>query len=170
MFPISPSLSMSNTTSSLITICMITFITYGSNVMARPTTHIDSDVVSVQPSSVGIINGSCLSLDGKCHSESYPNSDSNMTNVKSDVNSTTNTVFNSSCLTCLGITEFMVVERDIFNMTVSNISKSIQFICGLFDNITLPGCSYMATFSRRVIGLDHIGMNVTQICRNISMC
>ena len=153
MFPIS--LSMSNTTSSLISICMITFITFGSNVMARPTTQID-DVVSEQPSPVGIINGSCLSLDGKCHH------DSNVT--------TTTNGFNSSCLTCLGITEFMVVERDIFNMTVSNISKSIQFICGLFDNITLPGCSYMATFSRRVIGLDTLGMNVTQICRNISMC
>ena len=154
---------MSNTTSSLISICLISFITHGSNVMGRPTTHIDG-VVSEQPSLVGIINGSCLSLDGKCHP------DSNMTNVDSHMTSTRTPKLNTTCLTCLGITEFMVVERDIFNMTISNISKSIQFICGLFDNVTLPGCSYMATFSRRVIGLDELGMNVTQICRNISMC
>ena len=157
--------SLSSNSTSLITVgTLCVFTTLISALPIQEQVNIvrvrDNETSQSNHMSQSIINGSCLSLDGKCHFET-----SNVTAI-----STTTTLFNSSCLTCLSITEFMVVERDIFNMTISNISKSIHFICGLFDNITLPGCSYMATFSRRVIGLDVLGMNATQICRNISMC
>ena len=77
---------------------------------------------------------------------------------------------NASCPMCILLTGLVEIDINLTNSSIQDVSDLVLYVCSHLDGNSSDYCMF---FNRTLLNVTHLisyQQNISQICRNISMC